>query len=55
MSVRAKMNLTSITEEKYVRRLFVRLIAFVAQARSSDRAKNDALDAIEKLQARMLP
>ena len=41
------------TEEEAVRRLFVRLIEFVALARATDRAKDDALDAIEKLQARL--
>lgn len=38
-----------------VRALFVSLITFVAGARASHDAKNEALDAIQKLQARLLP
>lgn len=38
-----------------VRALFVTLIAFVASATACHKAKNDALDAIQKLQARLLP
>jgi hypothetical protein len=38
-----------------VRDLFVRLIGFVASARAPHADKNDALDAIEKLQSRLLP
>jgi hypothetical protein len=38
-----------------VRAIFVRLITFVASAKASHDAKNDALRCIEVLQARMLP
>jgi hypothetical protein len=38
-----------------VRALFVTLITFVAKAKSSHDSKNDALDAIQKLQSRLLP
>jgi len=43
------------SDDKEVRNLFALLIAFVASAKASDRSKNDALDAIQKLQARLLP
>jgi hypothetical protein len=38
-----------------VRQIFVSLIGFVASARISDAKKNQALDDIQKLQARLLP
>ncbi len=38
-----------------VRAIFVRLITFVASAKASHDAKNDALQCIEVLQARLLP
>lgn len=38
-----------------VRGIFVRLITFVASANASHDAKNDALQCIEVLQARLLP
>jgi len=41
--------------EDEVRALFVRLITFVAKAKASHDDKNNALQAIEVLQARLLP
>lgn len=41
--------------DEEVRTLFVTLIGFVASARASHDSKNEALDAIQKLQARLLP
>ena len=38
-----------------VRAIFVRLITFVAAAKASHDMKNDALQCIEVLQARLLP
>lgn len=38
-----------------VRQIFVSLIGFVASVRASHDAKNQALDDIQKLQARLLP
>jgi hypothetical protein len=43
------------TEDDIVRAHFVTLITFVAQARASSAMKNEALNAIQKLQARLLP
>lgn len=43
------------TTDDEIRALFVRLIGFVAKAKASSDAKNDALEAIEQLQARLLP
>lgn len=41
--------------DREVRELFVTLIEFVAKAKATHEAKNGALDAIDKLQATMLP
>ena len=38
-----------------IRQIFVSIIGFVANARASDAKKNQALDDIQKLQARLLP
>jgi hypothetical protein len=43
------------TDDDEIRALFVTLITFVAGARASHDMKNDALDAVQKLQARLLP
>ncbi len=43
------------TDDDEVREQLVTLIRFVAIAQAHDDAKNDALDAIQKLQARLLP
>lgn len=37
------------------RALFVTLLTFIAGARASHDMKNDALDALQKLQGRLLP
>ena len=41
--------------DEEVRAIFVRLITFVAEATANMNAKNDALQCIEVLQARLLP
>jgi hypothetical protein len=41
-------------EDDGIRALFVILITFIAGARASHDMKNDALDAVQKLQARLL-
>jgi hypothetical protein len=42
-------------DDDEVRTIFVRLIIFVSGAKASHDAKNDALQCIEVLQARLLP
>lgn len=42
-------------DDDIVRALFVDLISFVALAKASHKEKDVALDAIQKLQARLLP
>ena len=46
---------TAALEDDVVRALVISLIAFVASAKAPHEAKMDALDAIGKLRARLLP
>jgi hypothetical protein len=43
------------SDDDEVRGMFVALIVFIAQAKASNGSKNKALDAVQKLQARLLP
>lgn len=47
--------MTKQSDDDEIRVLFIKLISFVAGARASHNSKNDALDAIQKLQVRLLP
>ena len=46
---------TKDVDDEEVRAAFRAVITFVATAKASHSAKSDALDAIQKLQARLLP